>query len=66
MGWTGWLCGDDLDECLSSPCLNGGFCQQTMEPGNYTCSCMEEYKGHNCEELKVSDGLKSFLIRGHT
>jgi hypothetical protein len=46
-------CDEDLDECQSSPCLHDGFCQQTIVPGNYSCSCMEEYEGHNCEELKI-------------
>ncbi|XP_061920411.1 zonadhesin, like [Entelurus aequoreus] len=34
--------------CLSSPCLNGGLCN---EAGNvsYTCVCTEGYQGLNCE-----------------
>ena len=51
-GWTGWLCDEDLDECLSGPCLHGGFCQQTLEPGNYTCDCTDQYKGQNCEQKR--------------
>ena len=37
-GWTGWLCDEDFDECLSGPCLNGGVCQQLSEPGKYSSS----------------------------
>ena len=52
-GWTGWLCNEDLDECLvdPSPCLNGGSCSQNENiPGNYTCQCTSQFKGHNCEQ----------------
>ena len=43
----------DFDECLEGPCLNGGICTQTAEPGGYTCACTDEYKGDTCEELKI-------------
>ena len=46
-------CDEDLDECLSSPCQNGGTCQQTEEPGNYSCTCLDDFEGHNCQELKI-------------
>ncbi|XP_053403598.1 scavenger receptor cysteine-rich type 1 protein M160-like isoform X2 [Mercenaria mercenaria] len=37
----------DIDECLSSPCLNGGSC----ENGNlsYSCQCPDKWGGTNCE-----------------
>ncbi|XP_053403600.1 neurogenic locus protein delta-like [Mercenaria mercenaria] len=37
----------DIDECLSSPCLNGGSC----ENGNmsYSCQCLGKWSGTNCE-----------------
>lgn len=46
-------CDEDYDECLSSPCQNGGYCQQTEDPGNYTCACTDEFIGHDCQELKI-------------
>lgn len=52
LGWTGDRCEEDLDECLAEPCLNGGTCTQTAEPGNYTCECMDQFRGHSCEQLK--------------
>jgi len=52
-GWTGKFCEIDIDECESSPCLNGGRCEQTETPGNYICTCTDDYKGENCEDLKV-------------
>ena len=52
-GWTGWLCDLDKDECEDEPCQHGGSCAQTIIPGNYNCACPQEYKGKNCEELKI-------------
>uniref|UniRef100_A0A4W5R2J6 Protein crumbs homolog 2 n=1 Tax=Hucho hucho TaxID=62062 RepID=A0A4W5R2J6_9TELE len=40
------------DQCLSSPCQNGGTCLDYM--GNYTCLCPRwpvHYMGKDCEEL---------------
>ncbi|XP_056617252.1 slit homolog 1a [Triplophysa dalaica] len=36
------------DPCVSSPCLNGGTCH-TDELDGYRCSCLEGFKGKNCD-----------------
>ncbi|KAI8739247.1 fibropellin-1 [Biomphalaria glabrata] len=46
-GFTGTDCSIDIDECSSSPCLNGGAC--TNLPGNYSCTCYNGYSGPRCE-----------------
>ena len=34
-------CTEDIDECLSSPCLNGGSCMDAI--ASYTCNCSVEF-----------------------
>ena len=36
-GWTGTRCEDNVDECMDSPCENGGMCMDI--PGDFFCSC---------------------------
>ena len=40
----------DIDECSSSPCLNGGFCVDQVN--SYRCNCSEGYIGTDCETGK--------------
>ncbi|KAM5145535.1 coagulation factor IX [Mantella aurantiaca] len=43
----------DGDQCISSPCLNGGVCKDDV--GAYVCWCEQGYRGKNCEfELPVT------------
>ena len=37
----------DIDECASSPCQNGGTCNDAVN--SYTCQCVPGYTGSNCE-----------------
>ena len=37
----------DVDECVSSPCQNGGNCTDAVN--GYTCVCVEGYTSNNCE-----------------
>ena len=54
-----WWCDDvvfccyspeDIDECSSDPCENGGSCVD--QPGQYTCLCEKGFDGDLCEEGK--------------
>jgi len=40
----------DINECSSSPCWNGGYCQDHVN--NYTCDCKPGYVGYNCQTGK--------------
>eukprot|EP00057_Strongylocentrotus_purpuratus_P008445 XP_011662919.1 PREDICTED: uncharacterized protein LOC577714 [Strongylocentrotus purpuratus] len=37
----------DIDECASSPCVNGGTCVDGHD--SYTCNCAKGYDGADCE-----------------
>ena len=36
----------DINECASTPCLNGGTCTDGMN--GFTCSCADGYTGTTC------------------
>ena len=38
---------EDIDECASSPCQNGGTCNDGVN--SYTCECIPGFAGDNCE-----------------
>lgn len=45
-GFTGTHCDDNMDECSTYPCQNGGTCQDGLN--GYTCTCPPGYVGKNC------------------
>ncbi|KAK1343210.1 LOW QUALITY PROTEIN: hypothetical protein QTO34_015987, partial [Cnephaeus nilssonii] len=46
-GYAGSRCETDIDECLPSPCHNGGTCHNLV--GGFSCSCPDGFTGRACE-----------------
>lgn len=46
-GYRGRNCSENVNECDSSPCLNGGTCQDAVN--NYTCICAPLFTGTRCQ-----------------
>lgn len=48
LGYTGRLCEEDIDECMSNPCMNNGECIDLV--GGFQCNCSNTgYEGVHCE-----------------
>ena len=43
----------DIDECISQPCQSNGTCVDEID--DYTCECVDGFRGKNCEESKLKD-----------
>lgn len=48
----------DKNECLDSPCLNGGTCINQDPRLRYRCACPEGFWGENCELVQEGQTLK--------
>ncbi|KAA3676018.1 uncharacterized protein DEA37_0008329, partial [Paragonimus westermani] len=51
-GWRGLNCTEDVDDCLTEPCLNGGSCED-LPNMRYICHCPTGFIGRNCEFANV-------------
>lgn len=49
-GFSGEMCQIDIDECSSTPCLNGAKCID--RPNGYDCECAEGKREYPCVKLK--------------
>ena len=46
-GYNGTTCENDINECESSPCQNGGTCSQSRI-GEFSCQCALGFTGQTC------------------
>ena len=59
--FPGKNCSEDIQECLSSPCLYGGICTEPTVSG-YQCECSLGIEGDNCEHVSLATFDGSSLI----
>ena len=52
-------CVTDVDECDSSPCLNGGVC--TDRVNKFRCSCPQGFIGVTCQTGRPSCSLQCLV-----
>uniref|UniRef100_A0A2K6SJR2 FAT atypical cadherin 4 n=1 Tax=Saimiri boliviensis boliviensis TaxID=39432 RepID=A0A2K6SJR2_SAIBB len=55
-GYAGSWCEIDIDECLPSPCHNGGTCHNLV--GGFSCTCPDGFTGRACER-DINECLQS-------
>lgn len=60
-GWAGASCETDVNECVSSPCLNGGSCVDEVD--GYGCTCLSGCTGIHCE-TDIDECLSSPCLHG--
>lgn len=41
IGFTGYYCETQIDQCQSNPCLNGGICRTLIN--SFKCDCPQGY-----------------------
>ena len=56
-GLTGEICETNIQECDSSPCMNGGICSDQIN--GYSCSCLpgKEDVRHLCPAIHIRFGF---------
>ncbi|XP_037950728.1 protein crumbs isoform X2 [Teleopsis dalmanni] len=63
--YGGKNCSVPLEGCISSPCLNGGFCKPFLINETihlFDCSCQHGFQGYTCEKTTTISMVVSSLI----
>ncbi|XP_070842448.1 cubilin [Chaetodon trifascialis] len=53
-GWQGVNCDQNVNECLSNPCQNGGNCTDSIN--GFTCTCTAQWTGPLCQNPQQECG----------
>ena len=58
-GYEGILCENNIDDCASNPCQNGGQCMDLVN--DFQCSCPGNFSGKTCDQVTVDCRLPNCL-----
>ncbi|KAM6953504.1 cubilin [Aplochiton taeniatus] len=53
-GWEGPTCNQNVNECASNPCLNGGTCHDGLN--SFSCTCNDQWTGPLCQTPQQACG----------
>ncbi|KAM7390891.1 hypothetical protein PAMA_008881 [Pampus argenteus] len=53
-GWQGMNCDQNINECMSNPCQNGGTCTDGIN--GFTCTCTAQWTGPLCQTSQQECG----------
>ncbi|XP_053714419.1 cubilin isoform X1 [Synchiropus splendidus] len=53
-GWQGVNCDQNINECQSNPCQNGGTCTDAVN--GFTCACTSQWTGPLCQTAQQECG----------
>ncbi|XP_012709063.2 protein crumbs homolog 1 isoform X1 [Fundulus heteroclitus] len=59
-GFLGHRCEQEVDECESNPCLNGGYCRNLIN--RFVCVCDMSFAGDVCQMDLTSEGRTSDIL----
>lgn len=62
-GFEGQQCDQEIDECQSQPCHNGGTCHNLI--ANFSCQCPVGFEGEQCEH-DIDECLSNPCLNGGT
>ncbi|CAC5390031.1 unnamed protein product [Mytilus coruscus] len=49
-------CGSNIDQCMQSPCSNGGQCSNNYNDNTFTCTCTSGWVGDTCQLQDATTG----------
>ena len=55
------LCFQDINECASNPCQNGGNCSDFV--AEYNCTCQPGFSGTDCETSTCVTNLPHIIYK---
>lgn len=60
-GWQGTNCDQNINECSSNPCQNGGTCTDGIN--GFTCACTAQWTGPLCQTAQQGIMIRNWGIR---